>query len=227
MVKGNQQVLTSHWKKDWDKNVKTYFHVPARRQKRSKARKLKAQRLFPRPVLNLKPVVRCSGIKNFRERLGKGFSLQELKAANLDPRFARTVGISVDARRVNRNEEALLKNVQRLNEYKSKLVLYPLKVKKSQQKEKTEVVKKGKNVGKVEDTKDADKINVTQVLSDVLPVSNAAFTPNFRTINPEEKKFSAVQKLTEIKKALKPKKAKKDDKKKKKKKFLPFCIKNF
>jgi large subunit ribosomal protein L13e len=40
-------------------------------------------------------------------RYGRGFSLQELRAAKLTPQFARTVGIAVDHRRQDTSEEAL------------------------------------------------------------------------------------------------------------------------
>jgi large subunit ribosomal protein L13e len=58
-------------------------------------------------------------------RYGKGFSLQELAKAKISPAFARSVGISVDQRRHDPNEETLQLNVQRLESYKSKLILFP------------------------------------------------------------------------------------------------------
>ena len=58
-------------------------------------------------------------------RYGRGFTLQELKAAKITPQFARTVGIAVDHRRQNTSEESLQQNVQRLESYKSKLILFP------------------------------------------------------------------------------------------------------
>jgi large subunit ribosomal protein L13e len=51
--------------------------------------------------------------------------LQELAKAKISPRFAQTVGISVDHRRQNTSEEALQLNAQRLESYKSKLILFP------------------------------------------------------------------------------------------------------
>eukprot|EP00622_Pseudochattonella_farcimen_P006582 FR742414.1.p2 GENE.FR742414.1~~FR742414.1.p2 ORF type:complete len:171 (+),score=42.51 FR742414.1:72-515(+) len=58
-------------------------------------------------------------------RLGRGFSKEELKAADIPVKFARTIGIAVDERRVNKSEEALAVNVARLKEYKQKLILFP------------------------------------------------------------------------------------------------------
>ena len=62
---------------------------------------------------------------NTKLRLGRGFTLSEIRQAGLTTRFARTVGISVDHRRKNRSQEGLETNVNRLKEYKAKLILYP------------------------------------------------------------------------------------------------------
>merc|ERR1711974_284745 len=43
---------------------------------------------------------------------------------------AQTIGISVDVTRRNRSVEALQLNVQRLKEYKAKLILFPVKASK-------------------------------------------------------------------------------------------------
>lgn len=52
------------------------------------------------------------------------------KAAGLNRHFAKTIGISVDHRRKNRSVESLQSNVQRLKEYRSKLILFPKKMSK-------------------------------------------------------------------------------------------------
>lgn len=51
--------------------------------------------------------------------------MQELRQAKISPRFAQTVGIAVDHRRQDVSEEGLQLNVQRLESYKSKLILFP------------------------------------------------------------------------------------------------------
>lgn len=51
--------------------------------------------------------------------------MQELKQAKISPRFAQTVGITVDHRRQDTSEEGLQLNVQRLESYRSKLILFP------------------------------------------------------------------------------------------------------
>lgn len=49
------------------------------------------------------------------------------QAAGIHKKTARTIGIAVDPRRRNRSTESLQANVQRLKEYRSKLILFPRK----------------------------------------------------------------------------------------------------
>merc|ERR1712025_478720 len=56
-------------------------------------------------------------------RAGRGFTLDELKAAGIGVKYAKTIGIAVDHRRKNRSTESLQSNVQRLKEYQSKVIL--------------------------------------------------------------------------------------------------------
>ena len=52
-------------------------------------------------------------------------------SANVQYLFqAQTIGISVDHRRKNKSLESLQRNVQRLKEYQSKLILFPINSKK-------------------------------------------------------------------------------------------------
>jgi len=122
-----QGALSSvHLRKHWTRFVKTWFNQAARKRRRLQTRQTKAAEQFPRPVSKLRPVVRCNTIKyNKRARLGKGFTLAEIKKAGLGATFARSVGISVDHRRQNKSVEAFQANVQRLLEYKERLVLFP------------------------------------------------------------------------------------------------------
>ena len=53
--------------------------------------------------------------------------MAELKAAKISAKAAATIGISVDHRRTNKSQEAMDANVQRLAEYKDKLVVFPKK----------------------------------------------------------------------------------------------------
>ena len=43
---------------------------------------------------------------NMKNRAGRGFSLDEIRGAGLQPRYARTIGIAVDHRRRNISTEA-------------------------------------------------------------------------------------------------------------------------
>jgi hypothetical protein len=70
--------------------------------------------------------VHCQTIRySHRPRLGKGFTLAEIKSVGLGIDFARSVGISVDHRRKNRSQESFETNKARLTNYLSKLVLFP------------------------------------------------------------------------------------------------------
>ena len=56
-----------------------------------------------------------------------------LQAAGISAKIAPTIGIAVDHRRKNRSTESLQANVQRLKEYKSKLIVFPRKSGKPKQ----------------------------------------------------------------------------------------------
>ncbi len=125
-MKHNNEIPNNHFRKEWDLRVRTWFNQPARKRRRRQARIAKAAKVAPRPIQKLRPVVRCQTNKhNLRERLGFGFSREELKAAGIPINFASTIGISVDKRRRNKSEEAMSQNVQRLKEYMDKLILFP------------------------------------------------------------------------------------------------------
>eukprot|EP01100_Stratorugosa_tubuloviscum_P004696 TRINITY_DN2184_c0_g1_i2.p1 TRINITY_DN2184_c0_g1~~TRINITY_DN2184_c0_g1_i2.p1 ORF type:complete len:216 (+),score=100.98 TRINITY_DN2184_c0_g1_i2:176-823(+) len=129
MVKHNNVIPNGHFHKNWERFVKTWFHQAPQKKARRIARKEKARKLFPRPAKgSIRPLVRPPTIKyNNRLRLGKGFTIEEIKTVGLNPRYARSVGISVDYRRRNKSEESLKLNVGRIHSYLSKLVVLPLK----------------------------------------------------------------------------------------------------
>ena len=56
-----------------------------------------------------------------------------MQAAGISCKVAPTIGIAVDHRRKNRSAESLQANVQRLKEYKSKLIVFPRKASKPKQ----------------------------------------------------------------------------------------------
>jgi large subunit ribosomal protein L13e len=125
-------IPNGHFHKDWQSYVKTWFNQPARKKRRHLKRLEKARTIAPRPAAGpLRPVVRCPTVRyHTKVRAGRGFTLEEIKRAGLNRGFARTIGISVDHRRKNRSLESLQQNVQRLKEYRSKLILFPLNAKK-------------------------------------------------------------------------------------------------
>jgi len=135
MVKGNHAVPNGHFHKHWNPgasqkgHVKVVFSQPAQKKQRRLKRAQKALKIFPRPVAGpLRPIVMCQTQRyNMKPRLGRGFTLEECKVAGLAPKYARTIGIAVDHRRTNHCEESLTRNVQRLKEYLSRLILYPVK----------------------------------------------------------------------------------------------------
>jgi large subunit ribosomal protein L13e len=106
-MKHNQAIQNAHFRKDWQKNIRTWFDQPANKVRRRNARATKAKKLAPRPINLLRPAVRCPTIKyNMRVRAGRGFTLAELKACKISKHAARGVGIAVDHRRINRSEES-------------------------------------------------------------------------------------------------------------------------
>lgn len=126
MVKHNNAIPNTHLRKHWKKFVKCWFDQPARKRRRQAARVAKAESVFPRPLHHLRPIVRKPTARyNSQTRLGRGFSLRELRAAGLNSSWARSVGISVDHRRQNNSVEAFQANVKRLQEYKERLILWP------------------------------------------------------------------------------------------------------
>lgn len=64
---------------------------------------------------------------NRKVREGRGFTLAELKEAGIGRKEARGVGIVVDHRRRNLSEEGKKVNVERLQAYKSRLIVFPRK----------------------------------------------------------------------------------------------------
>lgn len=131
-MRHNNVLPNGHFHKDWQKRVKTWFDQPGQKKSRREARIAKAAKIAPRPIDGLlRPAVRGQTIKyNIKLRSGRGFTLAELKAAGIRVKEARSIGIAVDHRRINRSQESLDANIARLNEYKSKLVVFPKNAKK-------------------------------------------------------------------------------------------------
>jgi len=60
-----------------------------------------------------------------KTRYGRGFTLDEIKNAGLNPQYARSIGIAVDHRRQDMSLETRELNVKRLKAYLAKLILFP------------------------------------------------------------------------------------------------------
>lgn len=183
--KGNNMIPNGHFHKDWQRFVKTWFNQPARRFRRKQRRIKKARSIAPRPAAGpLRPVVRCPTIRyHTKVRAGRGFTLQELKAAGLNPAFARSIGIAVDYRRRNKSVESLQLNGQRLKEYRSKLILFPQHNKKK--------LRAG------EATEEERKV-ASQLAGEVLPIHQTALRTKARVPTEEETKFSAFTTLRKV-----------------------------
>jgi len=161
-IKHNQQIQKNHFHKDWQRRVRCHFDQPGRKLRRRNARVAKAATLAPRPVDKLRPVVRCPTIKyNRRVRAGRGFSLAELKAAAIPRKLAPTIGISVDPRRQNLSEESLKANIERLQEYKKRLILFPRRHGKTKTGDAT-----------AEDVKAAKQGDTLTSIASILPITN-------------------------------------------------------
>ena len=92
MPKHNNAVpkVQNHMRKDWRSLVKTWFNQAGRKSRRLQNRISKAKSIFPNPLNKLRPIVhkptsRYSG----QERLGRGFTLEELRLAGISAKFAQ------------------------------------------------------------------------------------------------------------------------------------------
>ena len=132
MVKHNNQIPNIHCNKKYLESsrgplkVKLSLNQASRKKTRRLARAKRAAALAPAPLQKLRPVVHCPTQKySAKTRLGKGFTLEELKVAGVWPaKYAQTIGIAVDHRRSNKCQESLDLNVARLTAYKANLVIF-------------------------------------------------------------------------------------------------------
>lgn len=170
-------IPNGHFHKDWQRFVKCWFNQPARKFRRRQNRIKKAKAIAPKPAKGpLRPIVRCPTFRyHTKVRAGRGFTLDEIKGAGLSARYARTVGIAVDHRRHNKSVEALQQNVQRLKEYKSKLILFPIRA--------------SKKLRKGEASEEERKV-ASQLTTEVMPIKQTQSRPKARAVTEAEKKFS-------------------------------------
>jgi large subunit ribosomal protein L13e len=200
MVKHNNAISDTHFRKDWERHVYTWFDQAPKKEVRRLKRQRKAARVFPRPVKGfLRPIVRCPSSKyNTKVREGYGFTYEELKAAGINRRGARQIGIAVDPRRRNKSNSSFEPNVARLKEYMAKLVLFPRKVAKSKSrrsetKRKTEASQKEADQKEAPQTKAPKKAvpdipPFKQVKRRILPIRQTKPKVEWRIIGKYERK---------------------------------------
>ncbi|XP_008234598.1 PREDICTED: 60S ribosomal protein L13-3-like [Prunus mume] len=181
MVKHNNVIPSSHFRKHWQNYVKTWFNQPARKTRRRTARQKKAVKIFPRPTAGpLRPIVHGQTLKyNMKIRAGRGFTLEELKSAGIPKKLAPTIGIAVDHRRKNRSLEGLQANVQRLKTYKAKLVVFPRRAGKF----------------KAGDSAPEELANATQLQGSYLPIAREKPSVELVKVTEDLKSFKAYDKL--------------------------------
>ncbi|XP_066987347.1 large ribosomal subunit protein eL13 [Macrobrachium rosenbergii] len=178
--KRNNIIPNAHFHKDWQRYVRCWFTQPARKQRRRDKRQKKARLVAPRPLGKLKPIITCpSNRYHIKKRLGKGFTLEELKGAGLNKRYAMTIGIAVDHRRTNKSMQSLQRNVRRLKEYKSKLILFPLKVNKPRK----------------ADSSPQELAMAQQLVGEVLPLHPQSITEASRKVSKRDKTYSCFNAL--------------------------------
>ena len=97
VLKHNNQLPNQHFRKDWQRRVKTWFDQPGRKKSRRIARVQKAARIAPRPVDGLlRPAVRCPTQRyNMKLRSGRGFTLEELKVCTFEKKYLYRNGVPI------------------------------------------------------------------------------------------------------------------------------------
>lgn len=183
MVKHNNIVPNLHFHKKYCASsrgplkVKLALDQATKKKARRMRRAAKAAKIAPRPLQLLRPSVHCPTQRyNAKVRLGRGFTLEEVKTAGITAAYARTIGIAVDHRRVNRSEESLQRNVERLKEYLSKLIVFP--------KKRLAAPKKG-------DSGPEETTAASQYSGTILPLVKAAPTIEMAEVTAEMKATSA------------------------------------
>ncbi|XP_014254897.1 60S ribosomal protein L13-like [Cimex lectularius] len=188
--KSNNMIPNAHFHKKWQDYVRIRFNQPGRKQRQRLKRIKKHARLAPRPTKKLRPAVRCPTVRyHMKLREGRGFTLEEVRRAGLCPAYARTIGITVDPRRRNKSVEGILLNVQRLKEYKSRLILFP--------KSSRDKLRKGQ-----ESTKEERSL-AKQYTGKLLPIKQTNVNTKARQVTEEENKFSAWEALRKARKEVK------------------------
>ncbi|KAI7965266.1 hypothetical protein MJO29_003364 [Puccinia striiformis f. sp. tritici] len=177
--RGNNVLHKNHFRKDWQRRVKTWFDQPGAKKRRRNARQAKAAAAGVRPTSLLRPAVRCQTVRyNRRIRSGRGFTAAELASAGIRRKEALTIGIPYDHRRRNKSEEGVSINVERLTAYKERLIIFPKNAKKPAKADSTDL-----------------SAATTQDVSGPLPLPSGTKPEAARAITSEELEFSAFRAL--------------------------------
>mmetsp|Transcript_14189 Transcript_14189/g.36241 ORF Transcript_14189/g.36241 Transcript_14189/m.36241 type:complete len:224 (-) Transcript_14189:468-1139(-) len=119
MVKHNNTTKSGHFKKTWQKRVKTWFKSPSKKLKRRNNRDQINKYLLSNGFFkkNFRPIVHCpTKVHNIRVKIGRGFSNEEIRNTEISPKMVSSLGISLDKRRKNRKKIRLF-NQKRLENY--------------------------------------------------------------------------------------------------------------
>merc|ERR1711904_142058 len=183
----------------------------ARKKSRRDARHKKAAAIAPRPVAGcVRPLVHPPTVKyNSKTRIGRGFSVAEIKGAKLSKLEAKSLGISVDYPRRNKSVEGKQLNEQRLREYRANLVVFPRNAKAAKKGWKTDasaeetavatqfvgkvVMKKGASESKVETMKITSEMKEANVARTLKAAWNDARLCGFREKRAAERAEKAAQ----------------------------------
>ncbi|AFP65271.1 60S ribosomal protein L13 (nucleomorph) [Chroomonas mesostigmatica CCMP1168] len=107
MVKHNNAIPKAHFKKNWQRFVKTWFNQPAKKSKRKLNRNLKKFNNNSEKNIQLekiRPIVHCpTNAHNVKIKIGRGFSKEEIDTLAYNRNRALSMGISVDKRRRSTN----------------------------------------------------------------------------------------------------------------------------
>ncbi|KAK2197183.1 Ribosomal protein L13e [Babesia duncani] len=198
MVKHNNVLPNAHRVKCKGKYIKAELNQAGRKRRRRTTREKKAKAAGVRPVGYLRPLVRMMSQRyNYKLRLGRGFTIQELKAAGISKKVAMSIGIAVDHRRYNKCAESLDLNVKRLKTWLSKLVMIPRKGN----------AKKG--FAGIPDDVPKDRLKemvlTQQKIKTVMPVVQDAVEEKPRKVGAKEQAENVYQKIRLARKALKKK----------------------
>ena len=184
----SKMLVNARLNKDWQEKVKTFFNQPAKKLRRRKIRAAKAAKNTPNPTHLLRPAVRGQTRRyNNKLRLGRGFTLTELKAAGIKGvNYARSLGITIDRRRKDTCSETQKLNAERIKLYISRMILHP---KKGKTDKKAQVPEANEQQLK---SAEAQSVNTTKT---VVPLPKSESGLSWTTVTKDMQDFKAYKTL--------------------------------